>query len=85
MRVTTITSRAFNQNTSAAKKAADSGPVVITDHGRPAHVLLNYAEYERLERPRKSLAEIFAVPHPAADVDIEFPRSTDPPRDIDLS
>jgi hypothetical protein len=32
----------FNQDTSGAKKAAERGPVYITDRGRPAHVLLTY-------------------------------------------
>lgn len=45
---TTITSREFNRDVSAAKRAAQSGPVTITDHGRPSHVLLTAEEYERL-------------------------------------
>ncbi len=36
---TRISSREFNQDTSKAKKAAEKGPVYITDRGRPAHVL----------------------------------------------
>ena len=38
--VVTITSRAFNQDASGAKRAASQGPVFITDRGRPGHVLL---------------------------------------------
>ena len=38
--ITTLSSREFNQHASEAKKAADKGPVFITDRGRPAHVLL---------------------------------------------
>ncbi len=45
---TQISSREFNQNTAGAKKAAEKGPVIITDRGRPAHVLLTYDAYERL-------------------------------------
>ena len=33
MPITTLTSREFNQDTSRAKKAARSGPVVNTDRG----------------------------------------------------
>ena len=40
MTVTTVTSRALNQDIAGAKRAARSGPVFITDRGRPAHVLL---------------------------------------------
>jgi hypothetical protein len=34
---TTLSSREFNQDTGRAKKAAENGPVFITDRGRPAH------------------------------------------------
>jgi len=43
-----MTSRDFNQDTSRAKKAAERGPVFITDRGRPAHVLLTFEAYEKL-------------------------------------
>ena len=42
MSVTLITSRAFNQDTGGAKRAAEHGPVYVTDRGRPAHVLLTF-------------------------------------------
>ena len=48
MVMTQITSREFNQDTSRAKKAAEAGPVYITDRGRPAHVLLTFDAYEQL-------------------------------------
>lgn len=44
----TITSREFNKDVSAAERAAEAGPVTITDHGRPAYVLLTAEEYDRL-------------------------------------
>lgn len=44
----TITSREFNRDVSAAKRAAEGGPVTITDHGRRSHVLLTAADYDRL-------------------------------------
>ena len=34
MTITTLSSREFNQNVSRAKKAAELGPVFITDHGK---------------------------------------------------
>ena len=40
--ITTISSRDFNQDVSKAKRAAEAGPVVITDRGRPAFVLLRH-------------------------------------------
>jgi prevent-host-death family protein len=68
-----MTSREFNQDTSAAKKAAEAGPLIITDRGEPAHVLLTFEEWRRLSGGRRSLAQALAD---AATADIEF----DPPR-----
>lgn len=73
MTVTTVTSRQFNQDASGVKKAAQKGPVFITDRGRPAHVLLTIEDYHRLAGGGMSLAE--ALAQPGGD-DIEF----DPPR-----
>jgi PHD/YefM family antitoxin component YafN of YafNO toxin-antitoxin module len=44
----TLSSREFNQDTSGAKKACRSGPVFITDRGRPSHVLMLYEDYQRV-------------------------------------
>lgn len=71
MSTTTLTAREFNQDASKAKRAAQSGPVIITDRGRPAHVLLTYEAYRKLVRPRMSLAEALA-----GEGDFDF----DPPR-----
>jgi prevent-host-death family protein len=79
MPVTTMTSREFNQDSSRAKKAANAGPVFITDRGRPAHVLLSIEEYRRLTEPLagpgkfKSLAEALA-PKDELDFEFEFPK-----------
>ena len=76
MKTTTLTSREFNQDTGRAKRAARSGPVFITDRGKPAHVLLSIEKYNsiscRTDR-KKTLAESLAMPG-AAEIDIEFPR-----------
>ncbi|GAA3657722.1 type II toxin-antitoxin system Phd/YefM family antitoxin [Microbacterium marinilacus] len=44
----TISSREFNRDVSAAKRAADHEPVVITDRGRESHVLLAAVAYDDL-------------------------------------
>ncbi len=62
MTVTTMTSLKFNQHTGRAKKAAAEGPVIITDRGRPTHVLLTIEEYQRLTGCAMSLAEALAQP-----------------------
>lgn len=46
--MTTMSAREINQDVSAAKRAAARGPVVITDRGQPAYVLLTIEEYWRL-------------------------------------
>jgi prevent-host-death family protein len=74
MNVTTLTSREFNQDASGAKKAAQYGPVFITDRGRPAHVLLTIEDYRRLAGGDMSLAEALAQPGDAADFDFDPPR-----------
>jgi prevent-host-death family protein len=71
--ITTISSREFNQDAGGAKKAAEKGPVFITDRGRPAHVLLSFEAYQKLVGARRSLLEVVAQDE---DDDIEF----DPPR-----
>lgn len=53
---TTITNRDFNRNVCRAKRAAASGPVIITNRGNAAYVLLAYEEYARLlrQQPEKT-------------------------------
>lgn len=60
MGVHTVSSRELNQDVGRAKRAAEEGPVVITDRGRPSHVLLSWAEYRRLSGSPRNLAEVLA-------------------------
>ncbi len=76
MTITTLSSREFNQDTSRAKKAAKSGPVFITDRGRPAHVLLTMEEYQRVTRSQASMVDMLAMPS-VADIDFEPPKLSD--------
>lgn len=62
----TLTSREFNRDVSAAKRAAAGGPVVITDNGRPAHVLMSIRDYELLIERAGRMADRLAGP----DVDL---------------
>ena len=76
MPITTISSREFNQDTSRAKKAAQVGPVVITDRGKPAHVLLSIAEYRRLAGGAAKIADLLAMPR-VEEIELEIPRRRD--------
>lgn len=69
MTITTLSSRELNQDVTRAKKAAKSGPVFITDRGKPSHVLLSIEEYQRLTNQRRNIADSLAMPGVA---DIEF-------------
>ena len=73
---TQMSSREFNQDTSGAKKAAEQGPVYITDRGRPAHVLLTFDAYEALIGPHRAL-DLLAEPAGVADVEFQVPKSTE--------
>lgn len=42
----------FNQNPSEANRAAEDGPLIVTDRGKPAYVLLRYDAYQRLTGER---------------------------------
>jgi prevent-host-death family protein len=84
MTITTFTSREFNQGASEAKRAANNGPVFITDRGRPAHVLMRFEDYQRLTGQRRMIADALAMPG-LADIDFEPPRVTIEPRPVDFS
>ena len=76
MKITTLSSRSFNQDAGRAKKAAKEGPVFITDRGRPAHVLLTIEQYHRLSGAQVSIVDLLAMPG-AEDIHAEFPRTGD--------
>ena len=65
--MTTISARDFNHDVSAAKRAAAAEPVIITERGRPSHVLLSIDEYERLVGAQPTIVDLLSV-----EDDIEF-------------
>ena len=73
MTITTISSRDFNQDVSQAKRAADAGPVVITDRGRPAFVLLRHDTYRRLIGEGESIRRLLDQPG-SDEIEFEVPR-----------
>lgn len=84
MSITSLSSRELNHDVSRAKKAAQKGPVVITDRGRPSHVLMTYREFERLTGKRRNLVDALSMPGLSA-IDFDPPRAEIAPREIDLS
>lgn len=75
----TVSARDFNRDVSAAKRAADGGPVIITDRGNPAYVLMSIADYKALEQPRASLATLLAADH---EFELDLPDRTVSERDL---
>lgn len=85
METTIFSSREFNQHATEAKKAADKGPVFITDRGRTRHVLLSIREYERLiNKGNKKIADLLAMPG-TENAEFEITKLSDLPRAADLS
>ncbi|MEO0771281.1 MAG: type II toxin-antitoxin system Phd/YefM family antitoxin [Cyanobacteria bacterium J06649_4] len=70
-----ISSREFNQDVSKAKRAAEKGPVFITDRGTPAHVLLTIEAYHKLLGTEDSVAALLSMPE-STDIDLDFSRSS---------
>ena len=84
MSTTVMSSREFNQDAGGAKKAAEKGPVIITDRGKPSHVLLSFEAYRELLGKEQSLADALAQKEDG-DFDFEPPRmGNDVSRPADL-
>ncbi len=80
----TFSSRQFNQDVGAAKKAALAGPVVITDRGKPTHVLLSVEDYEGPLTESHTLQEVFASFN-AGEGELDIPKVlTDKPYPVDF-
>lgn len=67
--MTMMSAREFNRDVSAAKREANRQPVVITDRGEPAYVLLSIDEYRRMGERGASLVDRLSMED---DLDIEF-------------
>lgn len=76
----TLTSREFNQDVARAKRAANQGPVIITDRGRPVYVLMRHDTYQRLSGQGEGIRDLLAHQE-SEDIEFEPPRlGSDPPR-----
>ncbi len=69
MTSTILSHREFKRDANKAQQAARDGPVFITDHGRPVHVLLTIEEYQRITSQPISIVEWLAMPD---NTDLEF-------------
>lgn len=64
----TVTSREFNQDPSKAKRAALNEAVLITDRGKPSHVLLSMEDYQKLTSDRSNIGDLLFM-EGADDID----------------
>jgi prevent-host-death family protein len=64
-----FTSQEFNRSPGQVKKAAEAGPVFVTERGKRKLVVLNWEEYARLAAGGPSIVELFHDPETA---DIAF-------------
>jgi prevent-host-death family protein len=76
---TTLSSREFNQHVSRAKRAAEAGPVVITERGKPAFVLLRHDEYRKLTGRPRNLRELLVM-EDGDDIELDIPKREIDPR-----
>jgi prevent-host-death family protein len=84
MAITTVSSREFQQNANRAQKAAENGPVVITNRGRPAHVLLSYDDYKAIAGKKRTIIEALSAPG-LSGIEFELPQDRTIPAPADLS
>lgn len=70
---TIFTSRDFNREPGRIKRAAASGPVIITERGRPALAVLPFADYQRLKAPPANILDALDMPG-AEDIEIDLSR-----------
>jgi PHD/YefM family antitoxin component YafN of YafNO toxin-antitoxin module len=67
----TVTSQAFNQNPTAAKRKATKEPVKITERGKVSHVLLSIAEYEAITGQSKNIVDMLEMTEESADYEFD--------------
>lgn len=76
MTITTVSSREFARDLASAKKAANDGPVIVTDRGRPTYALLRIEDYYALSgaKPASLLAIMDGIP--GGDFEFDPPKLT---------
>ena len=64
-----FSSQEFNQNPGRIKRAAEDGPVIVTERGERKLVVMNWEEYQRLSRSGPDIVEMF---HDTETAQIDF-------------
>ena len=74
---------AKNQLSEVVRRTAIEGPQTITLHGRPAVVVLSFADYRRLSKPNQPLVE-FLSNLPMKGLRLDLARDKTPARETEL-
>jgi PHD/YefM family antitoxin component YafN of YafNO toxin-antitoxin module len=64
----TMSSREFNHDIGKAKRTSHINLMIITEHGKPTHVLLSDEEYQQMLNTQPKITNLLSL---AADVDFE--------------
>lgn len=75
--MTSVSAREFNQDVSYAKRKVSEEPVVITDRGEPAFVLLSIDDYRKISGSNEGWASRLQMEE---DIDLEDERMDFEPR-----
>jgi antitoxin (DNA-binding transcriptional repressor) of toxin-antitoxin stability system len=79
-----LTVSEVNQNFSKARRAVMNGPLVITDHGVPALVLMRFEDFQPKTEPGEAFLRRLRFDGPD-DVELVLPpREIEPFREIDF-
>lgn len=82
--ITSIPAREFARDLAGAKRAAATGPVLITDRGQPAYALLAIEDYYALTGAGTASLLDMMDAIPGGDFDFEPPRLSGNVQAVDL-
>jgi prevent-host-death family protein len=68
-----ISSREFNQDIGHAKRQSVQDPVIITERGKPTHVLLSYDEYQKMLSVQPKITKLLSCPD---EIDFEVVKTS---------
>lgn len=74
---------AKNRFSEVVETAIKEGPQEITRHGEHAVVVISYALYQELNRPKQNLVDFFRN-SPLYDIELDLERAKDTPREIEF-
>ncbi len=75
---------AKNKLSQVVRDAKESGPQVITVHGKDAAVVVSIEEYQRLENVAQGSVLEFMQSSPWSDVELDIERIDDVGREVEL-